>query len=65
MRRLSLQEKHTLLPEIHHRNAIAEELDALPVLELNKKDNLVTLCHADHLKETANPGAAARRARAR
>lgn len=39
--------------EIHHKSAVAEHLDALPPFELNKPDNLITLCHADHLKETA------------
>jgi 5-methylcytosine-specific restriction endonuclease McrA len=39
--------------EIHHRTAVAEELDALPSDELNRPHNLVTLCHADHLRETA------------
>jgi 5-methylcytosine-specific restriction endonuclease McrA len=40
--------------EIHHKTAVAEQLDALPQSELNKEENLITLCHADHLKETAN-----------
>ncbi len=39
--------------EIHHRTAVAEELDALSEEELNDEANLVTLCHADHLQETA------------
>ncbi|HZQ64533.1 MAG TPA: hypothetical protein VFA66_04835 [Gaiellaceae bacterium] len=39
--------------ELHHKKAVAEELDALPPEELNKEENLITLCHADHLKETA------------
>jgi hypothetical protein len=39
--------------ELHHKRAIAEELDALPPEELNREENLITLCHADHLKETA------------
>jgi biotin operon repressor len=39
--------------EIHHLTAVAEQIDAMPPEELNKEDNLVTLCHADHLKETA------------
>jgi hypothetical protein len=38
--------------ELHHRSAVAEELDALPPEELNKEENLVTLCHDDHVKET-------------
>jgi hypothetical protein len=39
--------------ELHHKKAFAEELDALPPEELNKPENLITLCHADHLNETA------------
>jgi biotin operon repressor len=39
--------------EIHHRTAVAEELDALPIDELNREGNLVTLCHRDHAAETA------------
>jgi 5-methylcytosine-specific restriction endonuclease McrA len=39
--------------EVHHKTAVAEELDALLPDELNDPANLVTLCHADHLKETA------------
>jgi 5-methylcytosine-specific restriction endonuclease McrA/biotin operon repressor len=39
--------------EVHHQKAVAEELDALSSDELNNEENLVTLCHADHLKETA------------
>jgi hypothetical protein len=39
--------------EVHHKTAVAEELDALPTAELNDESNLITLCHADHLKETA------------
>jgi len=39
--------------ELHHKVAIADELKALPASKLNDPDNLLTLCHADHLKETA------------
>jgi len=39
--------------EIHHKIAIAENLDALLEAERNKEENLITLCHADHLRETA------------
>lgn len=39
--------------EIHHRQAVADELDAMSLEDLNKESNLVTLCHADHLLETA------------
>jgi hypothetical protein len=38
--------------EVHHKVAIADELETLPKAERNDIDNLVTLCHADHLKET-------------
>lgn len=39
--------------EVHHKTAVAHELDALPPDKLNDEANLVTLCHADHLQETA------------
>ncbi|HMN42260.1 MAG TPA: HNH endonuclease signature motif containing protein [Phycisphaerales bacterium] len=39
--------------EVHHRIAIADELAALPKSERNDPANLVTLCHSDHLLETA------------
>ena len=39
--------------EIHHISAVADELEALPSEELNREENLVTLCHRDHLKQTA------------
>jgi 5-methylcytosine-specific restriction endonuclease McrA len=38
--------------EVHHKKAVAEELDDLPPEELNDEDNLVTLCHRDHVQET-------------
>jgi 5-methylcytosine-specific restriction endonuclease McrA len=38
--------------EIHHKTAVAEELEALPPEELNKEENLITLCHRDHNEET-------------
>jgi hypothetical protein len=40
--------------EIHHRTAVAEELDALPADQLNSPDNLVTYCHACHRLATAD-----------
>jgi len=49
--------------ELHHRKAVAEELDALSAGELNDESNLLTLCHADHLKETAALQARKRRDR--
>ncbi len=39
--------------EVHHKVAIADELEALPKSERNKIKNLITLCHRDHIKETA------------
>lgn len=39
--------------EIHHRTAVAEELDALQADQLNSPQNLVTYCHACHRIETA------------
>jgi hypothetical protein len=39
--------------EIHHRTAVAEELDKLPTDQLNKPENLVTYCHSCHRVETA------------
>ena len=39
--------------EVHHRTAVADELAAMPKEERNKMENLLTLCHADHLHETA------------
>lgn len=39
--------------EVHHKIAVADELKALPPSKLNDPDNLVTLCHTDHSKETA------------
>src|SRR5262249_11727898 len=49
--------------ELHHKSAVAEELDPLPAEELNQPANLVTLCHADHVKETAELQAQKRSAR--
>ena len=49
--------------EIHHVHAVADELDALPPGELNREENLITLCHADHLKKTAELHARRREAR--
>jgi biotin operon repressor len=39
--------------EVHHRNAIADQLDGLPPEQLNDPSNLVTYCHGCHLRETA------------
>lgn len=39
--------------EVHHRVAIADDLAALPKSERNRLENLVTLCHRDHVEKTA------------
>lgn len=39
--------------EVHHRTAVADQLDDLPVELLNDPDNLVTFCHGCHRLETA------------
>lgn len=39
--------------EVHHKVAVADELADLPKELRNKIENLVTLCHRDHLEETA------------
>ena len=39
--------------EIHHVNAVADDLDKLGPDELNDESNLITLCHTDHVSETA------------
>lgn len=39
--------------EVHHKTAVADELAEMPKEERNNIDNLVTLCHSDHLRETA------------
>jgi len=39
--------------EIHHRNAVAEQLDDLSLAELNDESNLATLCHRCHVAETS------------
>lgn len=38
--------------EAHHLVAVADELAALPKAERNNLDNLITLCHRDHIEET-------------
>jgi hypothetical protein len=51
--------------EVHHRVAIADELEALPREQRNDINNLVTLCHRDHVAETAALQARRRRERPR
>lgn len=39
--------------EVHHKIAVADELAKLPSPERNNIENLITLCHRDHVRETA------------
>ncbi|HEX5593593.1 MAG TPA: HNH endonuclease signature motif containing protein [Solirubrobacterales bacterium] len=39
--------------EVHHKVAVADDLAEMPPAERNKIDNLITLCHRDHLEQTA------------
>jgi hypothetical protein len=39
--------------EVHHKVAVADDLAGMPPAERNNIDNLVTLCHRDHLEQTA------------
>ena len=39
--------------EVHHKVAVADELAEMPKSERNDVDNLITLCHRDHLEQTA------------
>lgn len=51
--------------EVHHKVAIADELADLSVTERHDISNLVTLCHSDHLRETAKLQEQRRRSRRR
>lgn len=51
--------------EVHHKVAMADELADLPVAERHDISNLVTLCHSDHLRETAKLQEERRRTRRR
>ena len=51
--------------EVHHKAAIADELAELAIDRRHDIDNLVTLCHRDHLVETAKLQAAKRDRRRR
>lgn len=39
--------------EVHHKVAVADELADMPKSERNDIENLMTLCHRDHLDQTA------------
>lgn len=51
--------------EVHHKTAMADELAELPVEDRHAIGNLVTLCHSDHLTETAALHARKRGARSK
>jgi 5-methylcytosine-specific restriction endonuclease McrA len=38
--------------EVHHKVAMADELAKMPLAERHEIENLVTLCHTDHVTET-------------
>lgn len=38
--------------ELHHKTAVAEELDSIEADKLNDPSNLITYCHRDHIEET-------------
>ena len=40
--------------EVHHKVAMADDVASLPLAERHDIKNLVTLCHRDHLLETAD-----------
>jgi len=39
--------------EVHHKVAVADDLAEMPPAERNNIENLTTLCHRDHLEQTA------------
>lgn len=39
--------------EVHHKVAVADDLAGLPKSNRNNIDNLITLCHRDHVEQTA------------
>jgi hypothetical protein len=49
--------------EVHHKVAIADDLAELSPGERNDIENLITLCHRDHLEETAKLQRKKRRSR--
>ncbi|HET6507113.1 MAG TPA: HNH endonuclease signature motif containing protein [Baekduia sp.] len=49
--------------EVHHKVAIADDLSDVPVAARHDMDNLITLCHSDHLRESAALQERKRRAR--
>ncbi|MGN6275989.1 MAG: HNH endonuclease [Solirubrobacterales bacterium] len=51
--------------EVHHKVAVADELAEMPKEMRNKIENLITLCHRDHLEETAKLQRKRREARRR
>lgn len=49
--------------EVHHKVAIADDLAEMPPTERNNIENLITLCHGDHLEQTARLQRQKRKAR--
>jgi HNH endonuclease len=49
--------------EVHHKVAIADDLSDVPLEERNDMGNLITLCHSDHRRESAELQARKRRTR--
>lgn len=49
--------------EVHHKVAVADDLIEMPLAERNNMDNLITLCHRDHLEQTAELQRRKRKAR--
>lgn len=39
--------------EVHHKVAVADDLAEMPPEDRNSIENLITLCHRDHLEQTA------------
>jgi hypothetical protein len=49
--------------EVHHKVAMADDLTDVPTAQRHEITNLVTLCHSDHIRETARLHEAKRRSR--
>ena len=49
--------------EVHHKIAVADDLAKMPLAERNDIENLITLCHRDHLEQTAELQRRKRKAR--
>lgn len=49
--------------EVHHKVAVADDLAEMPPAQRNNIENLITLCHRDHLEQTAQLQRQKRKAR--